>query len=198
MARALRSGGEVTILIVTEGSTTQYPGDAEMVKAKQSFALLASERLGGATVNFANLPDMALSTLPPAQVSAPIEEFIRQAEPEWILTHSEADLNQDHRIVHEATRVAARPVSTRATRLLAYEVPSSSEWGYGAFQPDVFVALDQEDLQAKKAALSAYAPEIREWPHPRSLEGVENMARIRGQHVSRELAEAYRTIWERI
>jgi len=43
----------------------------------------------------------------------------------------------------------------------------------------------------KLAALDAYAAEMRDWPHPRSREGVEHLARWRGATVGCDAAEAF-------
>ena len=37
----------------------------------------------------------------------------------------------------------------------------------------------------------AYAAELRDWPHPRSRQGVEHLARWRGATVGMEAAEAF-------
>jgi hypothetical protein len=46
-------------------------------------------------------------------------------------------------------------------------------------------------LERKLAALDAYAAELRDWPHPRSRQGVEHLARWRGATVGVEAAEAF-------
>ena len=44
---------------------------------------------------------------------------------------------------------------------------------------------------AKREALAAYASEMRPWPHARSLEALEYLARWRGAQVGVEAAEAF-------
>ena len=48
-----------------------------------------------------------------------------------------------------------------------------------------------DQLERKHKALSAYASEMRDWPHARSLEAVEHLARWRGAQVGVEAAEAF-------
>jgi LmbE family N-acetylglucosaminyl deacetylase len=48
-----------------------------------------------------------------------------------------------------------------------------------------------DTFAAKRAALEAYHEEMRPWPHPRSLEAVEHLARWRGATVGCEAAEAF-------
>ena len=56
--------------------------------------------------------------------------------------------------------------------------------------PNWFVEITST-LERKLAALSAYATEMRPWPHPRSLKAVEHLSRWRGATVRVEAAEAF-------
>ena len=84
-------------------------------------------------------------------------------------------------------------------RLLTCEVVSSSEWldyaGQNAFQPRVF--NDVTAFMTKKlAALQCYDIEMRAFPHARSAENVEALAKHRGASVGVRAAEAFGLIWE--
>jgi LmbE family N-acetylglucosaminyl deacetylase len=97
--------------------------------------------------------------------------------------------------VHEAAVTACRPQHGHPVKtLLSFEVPSSTEWqppgsGY-PFVPNWFIDISAS-LDRKLVALDAYARELRDWPHPRSRRGVENLARWRGATVGVEAAEAF-------
>jgi hypothetical protein len=41
------------------------------------------------------------------------------------------------------------------------------------------------------AALDAYSSELRPWPHPRSRQGIEHLARWRGATIGADAAEAF-------
>lgn len=90
---------------------------------------------------------------------------------------------------------AFRPLpGTKPPVILSFEVLSSTEYACAdmgvMFHPNVY--LDISDwLDAKCAALKAYASEMRPWPHPRSFEAVEHLARLRGSQCGREVAEAF-------
>ncbi len=198
IARNRREGGEVTVVVLTEGSTTQYPDDPEMVFQKETETRRALDALGGARVEFCGLPDMALSTLEPARVNDAVTQAVERHRPDWVLVHHHGDLNRDHQVAHEAARVACRPGAVAVERLLAYETLSSTEWGVIPFDPVVFVALKSQDLERKLHGLDAFKSEIRPWPHPRSRTAVENLARLRGAQAGVPLAEAFQLVWERI
>lgn len=197
LARTVREGGAAHVLILTEGCSTQYPDQPEMIERKVSEAARAMEELGGVAVDHAGLPDMALSTLPPARVNEPVAAAVARVNPDWVLVHHSGDLNRDHAVAHEAARVACRPGPERAPRLLSYETLSSTEWGGVPFEPNLYVTLDEEDLRRKMAALGVYTSEVRPWPHPRSARAVEHLAHVRGMQSGVSLAEAFQSVWER-
>jgi len=78
--------------------------------------------------------------------------------------------------------------------MLFFEVPSNTEWQAAHSAPS-FMPTWYEDItetwEAKRAALEAYAAEMRPWPHPRSIAAVEHLARWRGASISRAAAEAF-------
>jgi hypothetical protein len=81
---------------------------------------------------------------------------------------------------------------------LYFEVPSSTEWGNTPLsQP--FIPQWFEDvspfLNQKQEALRAYHGEMRSFPHPRSHEGVDALARVRGATAGVTAAEAFMLGW---
>ena len=120
-----------------------------------------------------------------------IENVMRDAKPTTVYTHHLHDLNIDHQLVAQATRVACRPQpGCIVQKLLHFEVASSSEWG-GRFAPNYFVVLDADLLAKKLAAFACYADEVREYPHPRSRTGLEDLAHWRGASIGVRAAEAF-------
>jgi N-acetylglucosamine malate deacetylase 1 len=197
IAEVTARGGRVSVLILSEGATTQYPDQPELVEQKRQEAADALDALGGGELRRADLPDMRMTLLPPAELTRPIAAAIQEFHPDWVITHNEADLNSDHRAVHEATRVAARPTSEMAPTLLTMEVPSSTEYGYRAHEPNLVVPLSRRALEAKFAGLECYGSEVRPYPHGRSREAVGALATYRGYTSGCDLAEGFRVVWTR-
>ncbi len=167
----------------------------EALDRRRAAARKAAEILGAASVSFDDLPDNQLDSVPLLDITQRVEALIAEHVPSIVITHHAGDLNIDHRRVHQAVMTACRPQQGHPVRtLLAFEVPSSTEWqppGSGsAFEPNWFVDIS-DTLAAKHAALEAYHEEMRDWPHPRSLEAVEHLARWRGATVGCEAAEAF-------
>jgi LmbE family N-acetylglucosaminyl deacetylase len=129
-----------------------------------------------------------------------IRKAIRRLEPEIVYLPHRGDIHSDHRIVYYATLVACRPVHNRSVKkLLCYETLSETEWsppfGEDSFVPTVFVNIS-EYLKDKLEAMACYESQLQEPPYPRSLEALENLAKLRGNAVGLAAAEAFMLVRE--
>ncbi len=127
---------------------------------------------------------------------------IREYQPETVYLPHRGDLHSDHRAVFQAALVAARPIGAQSVRrLLSYETLSETEWaapiGEEAFLPNVFIEIT-DFLEKKKKAMAEYRSQLKEFPHPRSLQSVESLARVRGGTAGFAAAEAFQMIRELI
>ena len=124
-----------------------------------------------------------------------VERLLVRYRPKIVFTHHAGDLNVDHRLTHQAVVTACRPQTSLTVKtLLFFEVASSTEWQVSgaalAFEPNWFVDVSKTHKR-KMAALEAYGAELRGWPHPRSLKGIDHLLRWRGATVGVEAAEAF-------
>lgn len=117
------------------------------------------------------------------KVIVAIEEVVNNVKPDIVYIANEDDNNQDHRVVYQACRVACRNMD----KVLAYEVPSSTIH----FKPNLYVELKDEFLDKKIRATACYESEMREYPNPRSPQGLKIFAQMRGMECNRKLAEAF-------
>lgn len=165
------------------------------LEARRVAARKSGDILGVSSVSFGDFPDNRMDTVALLDIIKEVEKLIGLHQPDTVFTHHSGDLNVDHRRVHEAVATACRPQRGHPVKtLLCFEVPSSTEWqlpdSAPAFMPNWFVDIS-DTLDRKLAALDAYAAELRAWPHPRSRQGVEHLARWRGATVGAEAAEAF-------
>ena len=194
----VRAGGTVTTLIVTDGSSTQYPGDEALLAAKQTAAHSAAAILGYDRVIQWQYPDMRLDTVPHAELSGAISSLVAEEGFDTVFAHHHGDVNRDHREVYSAALVATRPMPQCPVRhVLAYEVNSSTEWGgrthASAFHPNVYVDIS-ETVRQKIDAMDPYQDELRDHPHPRSPQGILERAHLRGNEVGLVAAEAFELV----
>ena len=112
------------------------------------------------------------------------------------MTHSEHDTNNDHKIVFNSVMMSTRPgIYTALKKLLSFEVLSSSEWSFTQpFAPNFFETLEISNVQDKWKALACFQTEIKDYPHPRSEEGILTLARYRGMQSGVSFAEAFKII----
>ena len=200
IARHADAGDLVHVLIVAEGATSrQQQRDRNQASDELSALAHAAQKagaiIGASGVELLDLPDNRLDSLDRLDLIKQIEERIARHQPQVVYVHHAGDVNIDHRRLHEAVVTACRPTPGQAVRrLLSFEVASSTEWqpsgSAPAFQPNWFVDISSQ-WPRKREALEAYASEMRPWPHARSLEALEHLARWRGAQVGVEAAEAF-------
>jgi LmbE family N-acetylglucosaminyl deacetylase len=106
-----------------------------------------------------------------AEIKAWFEELKRRTDPDVIFTHGRADAHQDHREVCGLTWN-----SFRDHLILEYEIP---KWDGDLGQPNVFVPLDEADLDRKIALLHSHFATQRgkDWFASETFRG---LARLRG------------------
>lgn len=186
-------GDDVRVVVVTDGSSTQYPGDAATRARKEQEALRAAAELGVEDYVHLDLPDMRLDTVAHVELNGVVEEHVRGHEPE-IVYAVQPDVNLDHRMLFDAVAVATRPTPGHPVRrLLTYAPTSSTEWTPAAvnwFVPNWYVDVT-ETLERKVAAFAHYETERRDYPHPRSEQAIRAAASFHGSSCGCEYAEPF-------
>jgi N-acetylglucosamine malate deacetylase 1 len=186
-------GDAVRILVVTDGSSTQYPGDAELRARKDGEARRAAAELGVDQYVHLDHPDMRLDTLAHVDVNRVVEEHIRDLAPEIVYT-VQPDVNSDHRVLFDSVAVATRPLPDQPVRrLLTYAPASSTEWTPAVvnwFVPNWYVDVTST-IERKVAAFAQYETERRAYPHPRSERAIRATAEFHGTSCGYEYAEPF-------
>ncbi|HSG13328.1 MAG TPA: PIG-L deacetylase family protein [Gaiellaceae bacterium] len=186
-------GDEVRIVVVTDGSSTQYPDDAETRARKEQEAIAAAAELGVTDYVHLDLPDMRLDTLPHVEVNGVVERHLLDVSPEVVYT-PHPDVNRDHRVLFDSVAVATRPTPGHpVSRVLTYAPTSSTEWTPAPlnwFVPNWFVDITTT-LERKVASFAHYETERREYPHPRSERAMRAAASFFGASCGCEYAEPF-------
>jgi LmbE family N-acetylglucosaminyl deacetylase len=170
------------------------PEDVERLAAEftQAAAIL------GVSPHQLGFPDQRFERADLLDVVKSVEHVKDEVGPDLVMTHHPGDLNTDHRIVANAVLTAFRPTpSDRPVTLAAFETLSSTEWNVpsngASFVPNIFVEISA-GLDRKLSAMSCYTSEIRDWPHPRSLRGIEVAAQRWGMTVGLANVEAFQLL----
>ena len=198
IARHVAHGDEVYWCIVTQGYSP--PWSEETLAAARRQVYDVQRVLGIQEVFFCGFPTVKLNTVPYIDLCSALQRVVDQVRPEVVYTTPRDDINQDHRIVYEGTLVATRPLpGSSIRRLLCYEISPTTRFGLptgsSGFVPNVFVDVSQY-MDKKLEAVSCYQTELREYPHPRSLEGLRLLAEERGLSVGMKAAECFQLIRE--
>jgi len=203
ISKYINRGVQFFVLFIAEGSSCRFEdpncqASLEAIKKRSECALQALKIMGVTDYIFSDLPCGQLDTIPILRINKIIENVVREFDPDTVYTHSDKDVNNDHRIVHRASIMATRPTpNSKVKRLLSYEVNSSTEWSFGEnFIPTSFEKINEDDLIIKIKAMEAYITEVIEYPFPRSENGIRALAMRRGMQSGVPLAEAFNIIRE--
>ena len=143
-----------------------------------------------------NFPDNKMDMIPLLDLCKFIEcnvGFI----PDIIFTHHRNCNNVDHQLVYRATITAFRPQNGNNTKILSYYIPSSTDYNpFNDFHGNVFYNIENT-IQTKLGCLKKYYnKEIKEYPHTRSYENIENLSKVWGSEVGLKYAEKFELVRE--
>ncbi|MCK4793151.1 MAG: PIG-L family deacetylase [Desulfobacteraceae bacterium] len=200
VARLTKSGCKVHALILGQGIAARYEKNNRQkveieIKKIRKHVYAANEIIGIKEVFIHDFPDNKFDTVPLLDIVKIIEKVKNDIKPNIIFTHYEKDLNIDHQLTYKAVITATRPLPNEVVKeIYSFEVLSSTEWSYPTvFSPDVFFDIS-ETIDVKTKAMRAYKSELTNFPHPRSLEGLESNAKTWGMKVGVQYAEAFEVV----
>tara|TARA_B100001094_G_scaffold94168_1_gene90082 strand:- start:64 stop:429 length:366 start_codon:yes stop_codon:yes gene_type:complete len=101
-----------------------------------------------------------------------------------VVTHPQSDTNQDHlQVAHEAVRVFKGHCS-----VLGGEFPCND---VGHFQAQVFLPLEEQDIEAKVSMISTYQSQRFDGRPYFEADTIRGLARVRGSQIRSHWAEAF-------
>lgn len=200
IAKHTASGDDVHILIMAEGltsrdSTRNASAHKQELTELHANSQKVAEILGAKSVTLHNFSDNRMDSVDLLDVVKAVEKIKDKVKPNIIYTHHAGDVNIDHQITHNAVVTACRPQPGECVkRILFFETVSSTEWQMSTadkmFYPNWFVNIG-DVFETKMTALKCYKTEMRKYPHSRSYEAVEFLARTRGFSIGVKYAEAF-------
>lgn len=153
-----------------------------------------TQKLKISNLYFENFPDTSFDSVRFLDIIKRIEETLDIVKPEIVYTHFYNDLNIDHSITSKAVITALRPIEKYSfvKKIFLFEVSSSTElWiGNERFSPNYYEDIS-EFINNKVELLNLYKSEMRDFPHPRSKEWIETLAKYRWMESWIHFAEAF-------
>ncbi len=198
--RHVAAGDRVRIMIMAEGLTSRdmsrnvdlrHDELSDLHKcAKQVANLLGAEKL-----RICDFPDNRMDSVALLDVVKQVEAEIDEFMPDIVYTHHAGDVNIDHFITHKAVVTACRPLpGNTVMQLYFFETLSSTEWQVPTcdtmFMPQLHVDVG-DVIKKKLEILHLYESEMRQYPHSRSYEAVELLAKTRGFIIGKKYAESF-------
>ncbi|MEW6664749.1 MAG: PIG-L deacetylase family protein [Thermodesulfobacteriota bacterium] len=204
IAKHAFDGDDVFIVILGEGMMARSKSENDPhLRRKQrklwEFSKKAARILGAHQPVQHHFPDNRLDQVDLLEIVHAIEDSVERFNPDMVYTHHPGDLNVDHTVVARASATATRPLpGRRVAGVYSFEVLSSTEWAFGvggAFQANRFVNITKF-LELKIQAIQAYETEVVAFPHPRSIESITALAKLRGSQSGLGLAEGFSVVRE--
>lgn len=190
-----KEGDEIYLCVATKAYAPDWP--EEFLKNRPKEIEKAGRILNIKKTYFLDFHTVKLDTVPQKELIGRLSDCINEIKPDMLYIPHRGDLHKDHRLIFEACLVAARPLNHRIKSILSYETLSETGWGQAIepFVPNVYVDVS-EFFGKKIEAMKAYGSELRQFPHPRSLEAIEALAKKRGSEAGAMFAEAFVLIRE--
>jgi len=190
IAKHVEKGDEVSILIFTRAYTPKWTKD--YIKRQPLWQKSVDQFLKIKKRINLDFPTLWLNTIPHGELADAIFKVITEERPDIIYTHFEGDLNMDHHFVAVSTKVACRSFTN--IKLLSYEIIVNTNNGNEAFKPNFYVALGKNHLSTKISAYKLY--EVESDNAKRLPQKLENLAKLRGNEIGKNYAEAFTLIRE--
>lgn len=189
IAKYAAEGHEVYVCEVTSGQ------NQKRLENIQNEALAAHKILGVKETIFLGLPVVGLADMPIKELNKAMHNIVQKIKPDIAYIPHKGDMHIDHKMVAESAMVALRPVdSPQLKAIYVYETLSETEWNIPSsdnlFVPNVWVDIT-ETIDKKIKAMSCFKSQLIAFPHPRSLEAIESLSRLRGSTICRENAESF-------
>ncbi len=194
-------GAQTHVVILGEGLTSRSDTrdmklwNNDLAKHRDNIDV-AQKAIGYHSVSIHHLPDNRFDTIALLDIIKIIEKEKNFFKPDVIFTHHGGDLNIDHQKTFEAVITACRPMQNEQVKtIITFETPSGTEWRASSdprhFIPNLFISVNEGDIDAKNKGMESYEFERREFPHPRSPEALKIQAQRWGIVTGERFAEAF-------
>lgn len=184
IARAIASGHNVSMVVLSNSSYTFYNGKVMRTKKNaKSEGKKAAQMLGVTDFEVWNFPTKDIPY--DSRVVEKLDKKINTLKPDIIFTHWPFDTHKSHQNTGLSSIAAARYHNS----ILMYEPITPAGRSYVGFRPQVYIDIS-DYIDQKIDALRAHKTEYKKYGD-RWLEGVTARAKYRGFEIGRSYAEAF-------
>jgi LmbE family N-acetylglucosaminyl deacetylase len=193
-----RDRGDAVHWLIVTGMGENFPSDK--IIAREAEIEAVARCYGFESVHLLKFPTACLDTIPLEAIVSAIKTVFETIKAHTVYLPYRGDVHTDHKIVFDAVASCTKWFRCPSImRILAYETLSETEFGINpdsnGFRPNVF--MDIADYMEKKLEiLNYYAPELGDFPFPRSIETVKALSVLRGATAGCNSAEAFMLLKE--
>lgn len=186
-----KAGDQVAVCIVTKPHLPDWSQEYidDRVKEIQN----AKNILGVDQIFQLDFKAAGLDSIPHKDLNKAIGEVISEFKPEIVYAPYGQDVHKDHQLVASAVFDSCLVACRQGIKeLYAYETVSETDRYpfLSKFFPNVYIDISNE-FDDKIKAMQCYSKEVKQWPHPRSLEAIKISAQKRGSESGLDYAEAF-------
>lgn len=117
---------------------------------------------------------------------------LNETQPDAMLIPAGSSFHQDHHATHRAAIAAARlGGTTRHTPRIVLGYAGPEDIWSAADERRVVTIDTSASWPAKEQAIRAHASQLRDWPHPRSVEGIRTLDAAAGLSIGTNFAEQF-------
>lgn len=196
-------GGKVFVQILSLGGFDKIEGTRITKEAWRNEVTKVSKFLNIDKYEIANFNDeiIHIDTMPQQELIELLEFrskiAISKIKPTIVAIPTVFSTHQDHTQAYRVAIAALRPHSQKTSHMphlvVSYESPEYYFWSaaseFGKFSPNFYVNLTKKDINKKIKAMNIYKTQIR--PDKRDGSSLTALARIRGNEIGLDYAEAY-------
>ena len=197
IAKYAREGHEVFVCEVT----SWLDNKKAMLEVKEE-AIQAHEILGIKDTFFLEFPVVYLKETPTHIKNSKFREIVEDIKPNIAFIPHIGDMHVDHGETALAAMVALRPFENpQLNAIYTYETLSETEWNIpnsiNSFIPNVWSDISKT-FALKIDAMRCFQSQLRDFPHPRSIEAIEALAKLRGSTIGAYYAESFMCVREKL
>ena len=125
---------KVKVVFIAEGSSCRYKNTKKnlkqintSIKQREKCGKQALNDLGVSSYNFYHLKCGKLNKYPIIEIARIVENEIKNFKPEVVISHSNFDVNVDHKTIYQACLQSTRPTSNTKIKALILDPKSSTK-----------------------------------------------------------------------
>ncbi len=188
LAKAVRSGHQVKVLIMSKSGYTNKEGDIQ--RSDDVAVMEGTNALHVLGIQDIEILDFPTKDIPfRSEVVNAIDVCMSVYNPDIIFTHHPFDTHQAHVGVSNATIAAAR----RKNTVFFYEPITPSGRSYVAFRPQLYVDIENT-IDQKIDSLREHKSEYNKFGAEDWITGVHSRCGFRGYEIGKKYAEAFEVL----